>query len=315
MANPNAKQSAPIWARPAPGTRQPRLTREQIAQAALAIADSEGFAAVSMRRVALELDAGTMTLYYYVKTKHDLVALMDDAMMAEVVLPPDQLPAGWRAGLTAIARASRDVFVRHPWALYSLRGAGVGGPNGLRHIEQSLAAVADVALDIEGKLWLLSIVDDYVFGHVLRVSEAWTHPMDHKVLTSITEFFTAQLATGDYPHLANMLGGEDVISAFSRIARSMADDARFDAGLAALLDGMELRIRSAAGGLRPAPASPAVAARGPLRAASVRRASEPPGASRPVVAAAAPDVAARPPDGRTRGGARRARAVKPRVRR
>jgi len=37
-------------------------TREQIAQAALRIADTEGFEAVSMRRIAGELRAGTMTL-------------------------------------------------------------------------------------------------------------------------------------------------------------------------------------------------------------------------------------------------------------
>jgi len=306
MANPNAKQRAPIWARPVPGARQPRLTREQIAQAALALADAEGFAAVSMRRVAQQLDAGTMTLYYYVKTKDDLVALMEDAIMAEVVVPADQLPPGWRAGLTAIANTSRDVFMRHPWALYSLQGARLGGPNVLRHIEQSLAVVADTPLDIEGKLWLLSIVDDYVFGHVLRVNEAWIHPMDNKVLTSVTEFFTAQLATGDYPHLQNMLGGDDLISAFSRFARSMSTDARFDAGLTALLDGMEIQMR---GGPRSLPASPAVAARGPLRTARARRAPSRQIASPPAAAPAAPDAAANPRAGR------RARADKPRSRR
>ena len=44
---------------------------------ALQIADDEGFAAVSMRRVAARLEAGTMTLYHYVQSKDDLVALMD----------------------------------------------------------------------------------------------------------------------------------------------------------------------------------------------------------------------------------------------
>src|SRR5271165_563117 len=56
-----------------------QLTREKIAAAALSIADKEGFEAVSMRRVARELKAGTMSLYYYVRTKDDLIAVMDDA--------------------------------------------------------------------------------------------------------------------------------------------------------------------------------------------------------------------------------------------
>jgi len=253
MAKPSAKPRAPIWARPAPGTRRPRLTREQIAQTALAIADAEGFAAVSMRRVATALDAGTMTLYYYVKTKDELIALMDDAIMAEVVLPADQLPPGWRAGLTAIAHATRAAFVRHPWALYSLQGARIGGPNGMRHMEQTLAALDTAPLDVQGKLRALSIVDDYVFGHVLRVSEAWVHPVDHKVVASITAFFQAQLATGAYPHLSEMLGG-DVLTSFSRIAHWLVEDTRFDAGLAALLDGLELQMRAAPPLSSPVPA-------------------------------------------------------------
>ena len=57
---------SPIWARPEPGERRARRAREQIAQAAIAIADAEGFEAVSMRRIAAELGAGTMTLYHYV---------------------------------------------------------------------------------------------------------------------------------------------------------------------------------------------------------------------------------------------------------
>ena len=50
-----------VWIRPTPGTRRPRFTRDEIAQTAIEIADTEGFDAVSMRRIATELDAGTMT--------------------------------------------------------------------------------------------------------------------------------------------------------------------------------------------------------------------------------------------------------------
>src|SRR5262249_21982259 len=97
MSNP--RDAAPIWARPEPGSRRPRFTREQIAAAALAIADAEGMEAVSMRRVAADLGAGTMTLYHYVRTKDELIALMDDAIVGEVLLPDDELPRGWRAAM------------------------------------------------------------------------------------------------------------------------------------------------------------------------------------------------------------------------
>jgi AcrR family transcriptional regulator len=260
MAKRNARSGTPIWTRPAPGTRQPKLTRDQIAEAALAIADAEGFAEVSMRRIATELGVGTMTLYYYVKTKDDLIALMDDAMGAKIVLPRDQIPAGWRAGLTAIARKSREVFSRHPWALYALQGARVG-PNSMRHIEQSMSVVADAPTDSHGKLHLLSIVDDYVFGHVLRTSELNAHPMDVKMMRAIADFFEAQVATGEFPHIEALMDSDDALTAFARFAAWMSEEARFEIGLTALLDGMEQRMR-----VRP----PRLAAR-PPRAATARR--------------------------------------------
>ena len=76
-----------LWTRKSPSPRKPRFTREELAAAAIRIADAEGFAAVSMRRIAADLDSGTMTLYHYVKTKDELLSLVVDEVMGEVVVP------------------------------------------------------------------------------------------------------------------------------------------------------------------------------------------------------------------------------------
>ena len=110
-------------------TPKQKLSRERIAAAALALADREGFAEVSMRRVALELRVGTMSLYYYVKTKDDLVAAMDDALMAEAIVP--SLPKDWRRAIMLIARRTHGIFTRHPWALVSMLSAPPGVVIGL----------------------------------------------------------------------------------------------------------------------------------------------------------------------------------------
>ncbi|MCX2733053.1 TetR/AcrR family transcriptional regulator [Saccharopolyspora sp. NFXS83] len=223
----------PIWAEPAPGTRRPRFTREQIAAAALALADAEGFEAVSMRRVAAELGAGTMTLYHYVRTKDDLIALMDDAVMAEVLIPEGELPTDWRAALTAIARRTRDMSLRHRGLLQGLRNARLG-PNALRHSDQSLAALAGTTLDPGSKLDLLAAVDDYVVGNVLRAGE----PLhDGEVSADTARFLREQLEHDDLPHLRSLLGTEAPHTEWARLASATTAEERFEEGLRALLDG------------------------------------------------------------------------------
>jgi AcrR family transcriptional regulator len=248
----STRNRGPIWARPAPGTRKPRLTREQIAEAALAIADAEGFDAVSMRRIAEELGAGTMTLYHYMRTKDDLLALMDDALMAEALVPASEMPAGWRDGLAAIARRFRDVFVNHPWAMHSLQGARLG-PHGLRHIEQSMAAVSTAPLPLPEQVALCGVVDDFVFGYVLRTVES---PVDMFIDSrAVNALVGAQLATGELPHLAAFIGDDKPSAAFERAGAWMNDDARFEFGLQALLDAVGGKHRLVDGPARPKPAA------------------------------------------------------------
>src|ERR1700676_4078082 len=116
VSEPAGGSRDPVWARPEPGGRSPRLRRDQIASAALAIADAEGFAAVSMRRVAAELGSGTMSLYRYIDAKGELAALMADALGAGLLGPGGELPADWRAALATMAGRTRAAYLRHPWA-------------------------------------------------------------------------------------------------------------------------------------------------------------------------------------------------------
>ena len=241
MRVPAPPASQPIWARPEPGVRRPRFSREQIAAAALAIADTEGFDAVSIRRVAAELGAGTMSLYRYISAKADLVTLMDDAIMGESLIPDSELPAGWREALAMIARSTRAVLLRHPWAVQALQGRGAAaqdgsfGPNGIRHFEQSLTAVATAPLDTAAKLDLIAIVDDYVFGHVLRAGEqqARAATADPEHTAAITAYLQDQLSTGQFPHLTELARDP----AAQRITDPAILDDRFERGLRALIDG------------------------------------------------------------------------------
>ncbi|MET0557042.1 MAG: TetR/AcrR family transcriptional regulator [Solirubrobacterales bacterium] len=226
-----------IWLREEPHSRRPAYSRERLADAALAIADAEGFEAVSMRRVAQELGAGTMTLYHYVRSKDELITLMVDSVMGEVLVPEDELAAEWRSALAQIAKSTRDAFRRHRWALDRF-GDGRPGPNGLRHFEQSLRAVSGLGVDDDGKFELISLIDDYVFGFALREAQEFDEHERGGFSPEVREFFQRELDSGDYPLIRDFLG-PDADAAVDRVAANLFREGRFERGLNRLLDGIE----------------------------------------------------------------------------
>jgi AcrR family transcriptional regulator len=226
-----------IWMRDEPASRRPAHTRADIARAALEIADAEGFDAVSMRKVAQRLGAGTMTLYHYVRNKNELLALMSDAVMAEVVVPEGELADDWRTALTQIANRSHQAFQAHHWVFQRMGDDGAPGPNGMRHFEQSLQAVADLGLDRERTFEVIGQVDDYVFGYSLREVQE-REEQEHGWSPEVLDFFKSELASGDYPLISSFFG-DDFEATFEQAIDLMSDPSRFDRGLARLLDGIE----------------------------------------------------------------------------
>jgi AcrR family transcriptional regulator len=128
-----------LWAEPAKPTRGPKpaLTLDKIADAAIAVADAEGLAAVSMQRVAAELGFTKMSLYRYLPGKAELVAVMLERGIGE----PPPLTGGWRTALIKWADSLRTTYVAHPWAIEATTGARPIGPNELTWMEAALAVL------------------------------------------------------------------------------------------------------------------------------------------------------------------------------
>jgi len=232
-----------IWRREEPGARRAGLSRGQIGAAALAIADAEGFDALSMRRIARELDAGTMTLYHYVRNKDELLSLMWDAVIGELILPDEALSGDWRVALTRRARTTRETFKRHPWIFGAMSQPAQSGPNGLRQFEQSLEAVRKLQVPTRDRLELIGLVEDYVFGFTLRevLQQMYDDQGDPNMAESGIAFFESELATGEYPNSSKLFRG-DLATGMQRVMESFsgkANDRRFERGLKALFDGFE----------------------------------------------------------------------------
>jgi AcrR family transcriptional regulator len=224
-----------VWIRAEPGSRRPRLSREQIAAVAVRIADAEGIDAVSMRRIAAELDAGTMTLYHYVRTKDELLALVTDAVMYELVLN-DDLPGGWREAMRVIAHRTRDVLSRHPWMLDIADDPAIG-PNSVRHFDQCLRALRALDVPLGSKLDVLMAVDEYVFGYCLH--QRTTFQEDPAATAEMMTYVGDLLRSGDFPELARLVDDEGLAQTWSRIHVHAHDPDRFDRNLERLLDGIE----------------------------------------------------------------------------
>jgi hypothetical protein len=119
--------------------------RDKLVAAAVALADREGLAAVSIRRVAAELAVRPMSIYTFIRSKDELLDLMAEAVVSEVLVK-HTLPNDWRAAVETMAIQSHDVFIAHPWLAAVSQQRPDLGANALHHAEQLLAAIAPLGL-------------------------------------------------------------------------------------------------------------------------------------------------------------------------
>jgi AcrR family transcriptional regulator len=122
---------------------KPLLAANQIVQTAVRIADNETLNALSLQRIAKELNVTSMALYRYFPSKTVIVALMIDI----VAKPAPALKGTWQFRLREWARRCLRVYLKHPWLLEATStGRRVMGPNELAWLESALAALADAGL-------------------------------------------------------------------------------------------------------------------------------------------------------------------------
>ncbi|MGX1759518.1 TetR/AcrR family transcriptional regulator [Streptomyces lydicus] len=190
--------------------RPPAHDRAAITAEAVALADAEGLAAVTMRAVAGRIGAGTMSLYSYVPNKETLLELMIDQVSGDHRLPPE--PSGdWRADLRRIAHEQRAIMHRHPWLPGALPAQQTLGPNTLAVWEYTLAALAPAGLDARARLETFSLLTGFVASHVLyelaqeRAVEA-AGRTSGELLDAQARYLKSATAAGSLPHLAGALG-------------------------------------------------------------------------------------------------------------
>ncbi|MEU9605603.1 TetR/AcrR family transcriptional regulator [Streptomyces sp. NPDC048057] len=162
------------------------LSLERIVRSAVELADTEGLRAVSMRRLAERLGFTTMALYRHVPGKADLLALMRDAVLAELApteAPTEAAPAaapaatgsdsdGWRADLEAWARSGIELQRRHPWLADLGEERQIPGPHGVASFERALSVAARTGLPPAQVIAVVTLVGDFVDGAARKLALA-----------------------------------------------------------------------------------------------------------------------------------------------
>lgn len=233
---PAKDQAIPsVWTR----TRRQReqLSREHIVAEAVALLDTEGLEALTMRRLGARLDAGATSLYRHVANRDELIELVVDEVYGEIEVPDVTDPADWRAAATTCAHSVRSAILRHPWMASLLGEVGLAylGPNVMRMSERMLALLEAAGFALADANRGISTLVAYVVG--VSISEGAYLSMLARSGQSEQDWVrqlrpAAEQAAAPYPRV------RDQLADFVELDPKQSRDETFAWGLDRVLDGL-----------------------------------------------------------------------------
>ncbi|MFJ8623553.1 TetR/AcrR family transcriptional regulator [Kitasatospora sp. NPDC093550] len=188
---------------PRPRRRKAPITVDQVVDTALGVVATEGYEALTMRRLAGALDTGPASLYAHVVNKADLDELLIGRLCSELALPaPD--PATWREQLRDVCAGMRDQYLRYPGISRAAFAMAPTDLEILRVSEGMLAILLAGGVAPQAAAWAADALLLYVAAYCLELSvvrqraadgdDAWVVDRDE-----LLRRFTA-LPAGAFPH-------------------------------------------------------------------------------------------------------------------
>ena len=209
-----------------------RLTRARVLEAAVALADRIGIEALTIRRLATELEVKPMTLYHHVPGKEAILDGVVDLVFAEIDDPPQDRP--WKDAMRHRCSSAREVLRRHPWAAPLLESRTSPGPATLHHHDAVLGCLRRGGLSWELTAHAYALLDAFVYGFALQ--EAALPSGGDGEMVDLADQLVQAFPAGEYPDLVDF-----TVQHVSRPGYSFG--ASFDFGLDLLLDGIESAAR------------------------------------------------------------------------
>lgn len=221
--------------------RASKLTAAGIVATAIEVADRDGLAALSMRRIADELGVGAMSLYRHIADKDALLEAMAQEIGRRFPYPVREPgPRTWRERVAIAVDVDWELYQQHPWVVLAYSAPRYSfGLEALEGLDWLAAGFLDLGVDIVRATEMALSLWNYVNGVVLAtVSEQFlgTDTTDERP-SGLTDLIAGRSAP-NLPHLAGLS---------SAPGAQRLTDARelLDAGVAALCAGFEATAASA----------------------------------------------------------------------
>ena len=204
----------------------PELSLERLVSVTIELIDADGLDDFSLRGLARRLGAGNMSIYYYVRDRDHLLALVLDEILGSIRLtrlPKDPLDA-----VATIARRFVAAFAAHPGTipLFALRPIYSIGPNGLRLFDQLVGLLRRAGLPDATVAHTTVALVEYLCGHLVGHLPQTRHP--HHDHAGTVDDVLASLPDGAAPNI-RALGPE---------LRRAASSLQPDVGITLLLAGV-----------------------------------------------------------------------------
>jgi AcrR family transcriptional regulator len=219
-----------VWfSKPRPSSGQHLgLSREAIVRKALEVLDEHGMQKLSMRKLAAELGAAPMSLYWHVPTKYALLELCLDEVYGELELPePD---ADWETAMRGMMHSVRRLALRHPWWVRNIGEFLSIGPNAVRMANSMLEPMLRAGLSTVEASQSVSTVSSYVMG--FSIAEVNYNNSGRLDIAPVDMAKFAELYRDEYPSYVAMVDEPELFSL----------ERQFEFGLDCVIDGIKARV-------------------------------------------------------------------------
>ncbi|GAA3273298.1 TetR/AcrR family transcriptional regulator C-terminal domain-containing protein [Paenarthrobacter aurescens] len=209
------------------------LNRERVLRSAIALADTEGIDALSMRKLAQELGVVPMALYKHVANKEELLGGMVDTMVGEIEAPAPHAP--WKSAVRQRVLSARQVLLRHAWARSVIESRTTVTPAVLGYMDSFAGMFLGGGFSADLTHHVMHAMGSRMWGFTQEVFDDPAEPAPEQPEMQAA---MARHMSENYPHLFSIA----VTAAHddeSVVGRGCDDQFEFEFALDLLLDGFE----------------------------------------------------------------------------